>query len=230
MILVATDTLILLMASVIAFSIGILVGVTKGSRNQSQEIIENLHVLQHAKRHSVDPTMNMTFASFLTTTLTHSKVGNLDGKKRLELKHPCKKEDSGVRLLFPNEQLQFFKVLHLGNCRLCTRCYSHGKRSDDSNILFWFNGNEQFGRIRAIFCVNGDTPLLYVAYCQKEVPMICSIDTSNNVEFSGIQSSTTTQWSYTLTDIDNFIEKTIFFESPDRKTTFSRFPNLNHSS
>ena len=228
--MVTEDIFILLISSVLASSIGILVGVTKGSRNQSQELIENLHVLQHAKRHSIDPTMNLTFASFLTSTFTHSQVVNLDGKKRLELKHLCKQEDSSVRLLFPSEQLQFFKVLHFDECRLCIRSYSHGKKSDDSNILFYLNGREQFGRIRAIFTVNGEHPLMYVAYFQDELPLICPIDTSNNLEFTGIQLSATTKWSYSLTDIDNFIEKTVFFESSDRKTSFYRFPNLTHSS
>ena len=45
--------------------LGILVRSTKGSRNQAQEIIENLNVLQHATCRSMDYMMNGEFSTFL---------------------------------------------------------------------------------------------------------------------------------------------------------------------
>jgi hypothetical protein len=129
--------------------------------------------------------------------------------------------------MFPAADLRFFKVLYLDELRLSIRSYSHGKTSDDSNILFRNNAIEKFGRIRSIVTVKDQQPILFVAYFTDALPLICPIDTFSNFECNTIQVSS---WSYTLVDIDDFIEKTVFFESPDRHSSFFRFPNLTHSS
>jgi hypothetical protein len=65
---------------------GILVRSTKGSRNQAQEMIENLHVLQHAKRHCMNRTINEDFAQFLSCNLIRSPNLDRPKNKRLILK------------------------------------------------------------------------------------------------------------------------------------------------
>ena len=217
--------------SYLSFSLsGVLVRSTKGSRNQAQEMIENLHVLQHAKRHCMDRTINEDFAQFLSCNLIRSP--NLDRlkNKRLILKQKCSKEDSYVRRMFPNSDLRFFQVLYLDELRLSIRSYSHGKTSDDSNILFRTNAIEKFGRIRSIVTVDDQQPILLVACFADASPLVCPIDTAGSFECNTIQVSSSTIWSYTLVDVDDFIEKTVFFESPDRHCSFFRFPNLTYSS
>ena len=209
---------------------GALVRSTKGSRNHAQEMIENLHVLQHAKRHSMDRTMSTDFASFLSTRLRGLNINNSSNNQCLVLKHKCTQEDQCLRRIFPNAALDFYQVLYLGDTRLTIRSYSHRKTSDDSNILFRMNGSEKFGRIRSIVYVNGASPIFYVAHLRDGSPLVCPIDASSNFEFTMIQISPSTTWSYTLMNVDDFIEKTVFFESPDRRSCFYRFPNLCHSS
>ena len=218
--------------SVILFLIfpwGVLVRLTKGARNQAQEIIQNLHVLQNAKRHCMDPAMNPEFASFLACNFIHPKTVRHSAGTRLLLKNRCVNDDASVRLLFPSARLDFFKVLYLNDCRLCTSSYSHGKTTDDSNILFPLNGNERFGRIRAIFTINGGHPMLFVAHLGGGLPLVCALEQSH-VEFPGIRIASSTEWSYTLTDIDAFLEKTVYWEDLHGNSSFYRFPNLIHSS
>ena len=136
---------------------------TRGSRNQAQEMIENLHVLQYAKRHCMDRTINEDFAQFLSCNLIRlANLGRLKNKRSI-LKQNCSKEDSYVSRIFPNSDLRFFQVLYLDELRLFIRSYSHGKTSDDSNILFRTNAIEKFGRIRSIVIVNDQHSILFVA-------------------------------------------------------------------
>jgi hypothetical protein len=208
----------------------ILVRSTKGSRNQAQERIENLHVLQHAKRHCMNRTINEDFAEFLSCNLIRSPKLDRPKKKRLILKQKCFKEDSYVRRMFPAADLRFFQVLYLDELRLSIRSYSHGKTSDDSNILFRTNAIEKFGRIRSIVTVDDQQSILFVAYHPDALPLICPIDAFSHFECNAIQVSSSSNWSYTLVDIDDFIEKTVFFENPDRHSCFFCFTNLTHSS
>ena len=148
----------------------------------------------------------------------------------LVLQHKCKKEDTAVRGLFPHSKLQFYNVLYVGRLRLTTRSYSHGKKSDDSNILFRFNGTENFGRIRSIFVADDSQPILYVAHFINSTPLICNIDNSTKYEYSGIQIAMTTTICFLLVEVKDFIEKTVLFEGRNHHHCFFRFPNLIHSS
>lgn len=209
--------------------LGILVRSTKGSRNQAQEIIENLNVLQHATRQSMDPLMNGEFSAFL------SQLGNIRSadraeKGRLVLKHKCEKPDPHIQRLFPNHGVQRYNVLYIDHIRLSTFAYSEGKTTDDSNIVFRLHGNERFGRICSIFTSFGEQPTLFVAHLTDESPLVCPLDDQHNIECSFIQTSPTTNWSYVCVDIHDFIEKTTFYQTDDHHSCFCRFPNLTHSS
>ena len=205
-----------------------LVESTKGSRNQAQEIYGNLHILRQAMHHSMDPTINIEFSTFLSSHLIQSY--HFPKPKTLKLRHKCKKEDDAVRRLFPHSTLQFYNVLHIGRLRISTRSYSHGKTSDDSNVLFLSSGTERFGRICAIFRVDDGEPVLFIAYLLNATPMVCNIDDSPKYEFRGIQVSPKSLWSFVLVEIKGFIEKTVLFEHDNHSNYFFRFPNLVHSS
>ena len=190
-------------------------------------MIDNLYLFQQALHHSLDPTIPTHFAAYLSTNL-HSDYHHK--QQELKLRHEHKKEDSAVRRFFPNAKLNFFHTLHIDHLRLSTRSYSNKKATDDSNILFLSSGNKCFGCIRSIFTVDGEEPILLVAYLLNASPLVCPFDGSTKFEYSGIYTASKSKWSLVLINVNDFIEKTVFFESPSRQYCFFRFPNLVHSS
>ena len=173
--------------------------------------------------------MDKEFSAFLAK-LKNSRATGLAERSLLVLKHRCKTLDAHVKRLFSNHDLQCYNVLYIGNVRLTTHSYSDGKTADDSSILFHLNGNQRFGRIQSIFTADNANPILFVAHLTDQKPLVCPLDDSHNVEFTAIQISTTTNWSYICVEIDDFIEKTTFFDTDDHQSCFCRFPTLTHSS
>ena len=77
--------------------------------------------------------------------------------------------------------------------------------------MFRLNGYECFGRIRPIFRIDDDPPVLFVANFVNGFPLICSID-DHKMKYSEIQIAAIVNWLYVCIDTDNFIEKTTFYE------------------
>ena len=170
--------------------LGILVRSTKGSRNQAQEIIEHLIVLQHVTRKSMDPMINVEFSKLLLQ-LRNIRSADRAEKGRLVLKHKCKQSDPHILRLLPNHSIQCCNVLYIGHVGLSTSSYSEGKTTDDSNILFRLHGIERFRRLCSIFTTLGEQPTLFVAHLTEESPL-CPLDDTHNLEYSSIQTSPTT--------------------------------------
>ena len=191
------------------FFIGMLVRSTQGFRNQAHEMSKNLNIFQHAIRHSNTSTVNTDLAAFLSSKLI--PFHHFPNHEDLRVHHNCKKEDSAVRALFPQSNLQYFSVLHIRGTCLTTRAYAHGKTSDDSNILFPLNGIKSFCRIRSIFTVNGGSPIVFVANLLNVTPLVYCIDSSTTYEYPGIQMASKYISSFVLVDVKNFIEKPDFF-------------------
>lgn len=208
--------------------VGMLTRATRGVRNQAQEMINNLRIIQHPLRHSVDPTMNTELAYFVQSRLTDRRRSKFS--KQVQTHHKVRTEDASVRRLFPHALINYYQTLNLGRVRLCTRSYSHEKIADDSNIVFRLNGNEKFGRIRAIVTVDGRQPLMFVAHLSNVLPLVCRIDTSETFSYPGIQTGLDLHWSFVLINIDDFVEKCVYFERSNSCCTFFRFPNLTHCS
>lgn len=201
---------------------------TKGARNQAQEMINNLNIIQCALRHAVDPTMNADFAYFITNRLTNHRRIGVD--RLVQTRHRSSTEDLYVRRLFPNSEIEFYQTVNIGRLRLCTRAYCNSKITDDSNILFRLNGSEKFGRIRSIITVDKGEPLLVVAYLPDVSPVTCTISGAENHRFPGIQISTRMDWSFVMIDVSDFVEKSVFYDSLDGRCFFFRFPTLTHCS
>ena len=193
-------------------------------------MIQNLNLIQRATHQAMDHQMNLNYASFLASMHSSSLYLHRNSRSYLSLKQKCKREDSSVRRLFPQATLAFYNVLYIDQIRLTTRSYSHGKTTDDSNILFQLNQRKTFGRIRSIFTVDGENPLLFVAHLSNATPLVCRIDNTQNFECSAIQTSASTAWSFVLIEIRDFIEKVVFFEDLNGRCCFFRFPNLTHST
>ena len=201
---------------------------TRGVRNQAQEMINNLHIIQYAIRHSLDRTMNTDLAYFIASRLTAPR--HLKTTKHVYPHHKSKSEDTSVRLLFPKSHIVYYQTLRIGNLRLSTRSYSNGKIADDSNIIFRLNGNENFGRIRAIITVDGREPLVFVAHLSNCLSLVYPIDDLENLSYDNIQNSSQLHWSFVLIEVNDIVEKSVFYDCPSGRCTFFRFPNLTHCS
>ena len=99
--------------------------------------------------------MNGEFLTFLLQ-LVNIRTADLVERTRLVLKHKYKQSDPRILRLFPNHNVQCYRVLCIGHVRLPTSSYSYGKTSDDSNILFRLNETERFGRLCSIFTTFGE--------------------------------------------------------------------------
>ena len=208
--------------------LGMLTRATRGVRNQAKEMINNLQIIQCALRHSMDATMNSDLALFFTSRMTDRRRWKRG--HRVEAHHLCNKEDTAVRLLFPHADIKFYQALNIGHIRLCTRSYSVTKIADDSNIIFRLNGSENFGRIRSILTVDDGEPLLFVAHLSRVSPLVCSIDEFEDFTYTRIQVSSDINWSYVLIEANDFVEKSVLYESLNGQCFFFRFPNLIHCS
>ena len=201
---------------------------TRGVRNQAQEMINNLHIIQHALRHSIDPTMNTDFAYFIATRLTDYR--RIKDNRLMQVHHRSRTGDVYVRRLFPDSKIDYYQTINIGRLRLCTRSYANAKITDDSNIIFRLNGNEKFGRIRTIITVNKGEPLLFVAHLPNVSPITYSLNDVENHLFTGIQISSGMDWSFAIVEIKDFVEKSVFYDSCDGRCSFFRFPTLTHCS
>ena len=94
----------------------------------------NLHIVQHALRHSNDRTMNTDLAYFVQNRLVDRR--HIKAHNHMQLQHKSRVEDASVRRLFPLSNIAYYQSLNIGHIRLCTRSYSHAKYADDSNIIF----------------------------------------------------------------------------------------------
>ena len=202
--------------------------VTKGVRNQAQEMINNLYITQCALRHSMDLSMPVDMALFFASLLTDHRRSK--SNKHVQAHHKSTKEDPSVRILFPHAHVEFYQTLTIGRLRLCTQLYSHKKVADDSNIVFRLNGNETFGRIRSIVSVNSEEPLLFVTHLRNVSPLVCPIDDVEDYTYTQIRIGGDQHWSFVLVEVKDFVEKSVFYQSPNGQCVFLRFPNLTHCS
>ena len=208
------------------FYTGLLVGATKGSRNLAQEMLGNLHTIQHALRHSMNPTINRNISQFL---MSHIKdYQRFSFQNDMKVRHLCSKEDDAARRLFPDANLQFYNTLYTGDSSFTTRSYSNVETTDDSNILFRLKGTDNFGRIRSIVVVNDASPILYVAHFQNVTPLVCPVDSSSKCVFNGIQTTGKLASTFIVIDVDDIIEKTVLFQNSTQSICVARFPNLVH--
>ena len=208
---------------------GLLTRINQSTRRHAQELIGNLHLIQEAYCHvKVFTYMNTDFANYISSRFT----GNpLDGSLQVyRLGHQSKSDDELVRLLFPFTTIKYYQTVHLGKIRLSTRSYAEGKNADDSNIIFLLDGVEYPGRIRSIFTIDDDTPLLLVAYITNLTPLTCEIEQNEECIYPNILSTSTTEWKYAPIEMKHFIEKSVFFRSPRGVSHFMRYPTLDHCS
>jgi hypothetical protein len=192
-------------------------------------MIANLRLMQQAYCHLKDSSFSDTyFATYLLSRFTSWRP--TCAQQKFQLRHPSKESDDVVRILFPHSTINFYQTLHIGNLRLCTRSYAEKKIADDSNIVFLLNGIEYPGRIRAIFTIDNGEPLLLVAYLLNLIPFTCAIDTNENFVYPHIHHTSTSTWNFVPIEIQSFIEKSIFFQSPTGVSYFLRYPTLEHCS
>jgi len=75
-----------------------------------------------------------------------------------------------------------------------------------SNILFLLHGNKCFERVCSIFMIDDQQLVLFVAYLLNVLLLLCSLDGSTKSEYSDIQIASTTNRTFVLFDMKDFIK------------------------
>ena len=139
--------------------------------------------------------------------------------------------NSFAAVLFPEKQLHLFQRLQIGRMNFNTYSSAVGKYDDDSTIVFRMNGKLLMGRIQSIFTLaENDTISLLIDHPKITDNFACFVDSSDEFRYSSIHSCLKTDLSTCLIQPNDIIEKCVYFEHPNGKCYFMRFPNLVHSS
>ncbi|CAM4791834.1 unnamed protein product [Rotaria magnacalcarata] len=208
--------------------LGLLTRTCKSTRRHAEEIIANLYLLQSALHHLHDPILNFAFKKQILSIINENEdINNND--YRTSRKND--KINAFATVLFPKKQLNFFHQLQIRRMKLNTYSSAVGKCADDSTIVFRIDEKLFMGRIQSIFTlVENSTTFLLVDYPNVTNYFTCSVDKTDDFKYSSIQSCLKNELSVRLIQPSDIIEKCVYFEHPNRKCYFMRFPNLVHSS
>ena len=190
-------------------------------------MITNLQLLQCAHQHLNDPTIEISFKNHLLS-LVHAK--EYADKNKISTSRRTNKVDHLATILFPGQKFAFFNRLQIGNLVLRTYSTTVSKYSDDSNVVFRIQDKLLMGRIRAIFTlVKTGTTFLLIDYPTAVHYFSCFIN-NDEFKYSSIYSCLKKDFSTRLIQTIDIVEKCVYFENPNEKCHFLRFPNLVHSS
>ena len=104
------------------------------------------------------------------------------------------------------------------------------KNKTDSNVVFRIQDKLLMGRIRTIFTLaKTDTTFLLIDYTTTVHYFSCFIN-NDELKYSSIYSCLKKDFSTRLVQTIDIVEKCVYFENPNGKCYFMRFPNLEHSS
>ena len=191
-------------------------------------MISNLQLLQSANHHLSDPLMSPSFKSQILS-LTSQQYRR--DEKDIEPHRTTSDIDPFATLLFPQAALTFYKALRIADLHLCTFSSAASKRGDDSTVVFRIGDEIRMGRIQSIFSIatNGNV-FLIITYPTSIDRFTCAIDDDEDFTSSSMYSCLKKDFSCRLVQTTEIIEKSVYFEHPDGKCYFLRFPNLEHSS
>jgi hypothetical protein len=191
-------------------------------------MISNLQILQCAHQHLNDPKLDISFKHYLLSIVHREE--NI-GKHHISTSRKTDKADPFAKILFPQNKLSFFNRLQIGHLKLCTFSSAVSKSADDSNLVFRVNDNLLMGRIRTIFVLDEtETTFLLIDYPTTVDYFTCFINNTDQFRYSSIQSCLKKDFSTRLIQTTDIVEKCAYFEHPNGKCQFMRFPNLEHSS
>jgi len=124
----------------------------------------------------------------------------------------------------------YYSTAFIGRVRFTTTDYVRNKVTDDSSIIFKIGSKDNFGRIRRIFTVNNAQPLFYVDVISKMIDFQCETST-DRYSYSNIQTgSLDDEPNSVFINVNDIVQKCVFFERENKLCTFYRFPNLEESS
>ncbi len=152
-------------------------------------------------------------------------------KSNIRLLHTTQQQHPLSSIYFPQTAITYFDVLYIGNVRISTTRYSHGKKAHDSNIIFRLNNTTSFGRVSSILSIQNNQPLLFVDYLETTEPLKCTISSTNtDFYYEHIRYGSISRKKTCLIEISDFIEKCAYFQPSKNISYFFRFPTLCHSS
>ena len=191
-------------------------------------MISNLQLLQCAYQRLNDPQMNVSFKSEL---LSISSQKPQPEKNNICPSRRTPRENALAKLLFPGKKITFFDCLRIRNIRICTVTSAVSKCDDDSTVVFKTTQDFSMGRIQSIFSID-DTNDVYLLIDHPTVfdYFDCEVNNHNRFRHSSIQSCLKKNFSTRLIEPSNIVEKCAYYECPNGKCEFMRFPNLDHCS
>ncbi len=68
--------------------------------------------------------------------------------------------------------------------------------------------------LQKYFEIDGGEPHLLVSYITNLTPLTCEIDKKNKFDYPNFLSTTTSKWNYVPIEIQDLVEKSVFFRSP----------------
>ncbi len=148
----------------------------------------------------------------------------------IRLRHVSNRQEFQVKLAFPHSQIKYYRTVHIGNLRLSTHTFHAKKTADDSNIVFRMNNTEKFGRIRSIFTIDGQAPVLLISYLSRFTLFSAKVDEQNIFTYEKILSGSTSDWTTCFIELQDFVEKCAYYDDHIGGCTFFRFPTLQHST
>ena len=147
----------------------------------------------------------------------------------IRLLHPIEVDDRFFRLMFSGNII-FYSTAMIGNVRFTTRHHALGKATDDSSIVFKVGTHEKFGRVDKIFSVDNGAPIFYIAVIPVTSPFKCVVE-GIDIFYSQIQAGSFDEGTDNLLiSASDVVEKCVYYEGTNRRSTFVRFPNLLESS
>lgn len=208
--------------------LGLFTNSCKSTRRHAKEMISNLHLLQSAHQQLTDLTLDHSFKNELLSIIHRQQFTE---KIRIKPSRTIIKRNPLVESLFPGKKLSYFNRLHINNLLLSTVSGATSKDSDDSTVVFQASGEARMGRINSIFKLDENDNVLLLIDLPTEIEFFtCDIDHNSRFRHCSVQVGRKANETSRLVQPSDIIEKCVYYEEPDGKCHFMRFPNLVHSS
>jgi hypothetical protein len=162
-----------------------------------------------------------------------SRLGYVNKKLQtdIQLLHETQVHHPLASLFFPKSHIKYFNVLYIRQTKITTAQYSKNKKSDDSIIIFRHNNISTFGHVCSIFSVDDKQPLLLVDYLEQTKPLLYTITlSSSELYYDHIRHGNNATRKTCLININDFVEKSVYFSESQNTNYYFRFPTLCHSS
>jgi hypothetical protein len=173
--------------------------------------------------------MHMGIRKLISSWLHIPDSNSILSKNNVRVLHPVEITDQLFNSIF-SDDIVYYSTVYIGRVRFTISHHARNKVTDDSSIISKTGFDENFGRIRRIFTVNGGYPMFYVDVISKMIHFECTI-TTDTYSYPYIQTGSFDEDTNCIfISAYDIVEKCVFFERSDKVCTFYKFPNLEGCS